>query len=189
VDRRGIQGDDEASTISDEDEKISLSEGPSLKAKAFLNQLESKGPDLELTKIDEDVEMDCSTSSVTSEYRILNKKIDRAEAHSKNKGRELISSKQEVIRCYYKFGQVMSTRLEELKKIHPNKIHPNKSSRNILSREIKKKLNDVSSRVIKKRIRTARIIYEIFSVVGYEKIRLTTFTASSIGTFTDDDIK
>jgi hypothetical protein len=98
--------------------------------------LESKGPDLEVTKTEEDVEMDCSTSS---EYRILNKKIDRAEAHLKNKGRELTSSKQEVIRCYYKLDQVMSTRLEELKKIHPTK-----SLRNILSREIKKKLNDVS---------------------------------------------
>jgi hypothetical protein len=63
VDHRGIQEDEESSTISDEaDEKISLSEGPSLKVKAFLNQLESKDPDLELTEIEEDVGMDCTST-------------------------------------------------------------------------------------------------------------------------------
>ncbi|CAB4385650.1 unnamed protein product [Rhizophagus irregularis] len=114
--------------------------------KAFLNQLESKGPNLELTEIEEDVETDCITNSLreqssdASKYRILNKKIDRAEAYSKNKGRE-----------------VMSTRLEELKKIHQTK-----SSRNIFSREIKKKLNDVSPSVIKMRIRTARNMRNFF---------------------------
>jgi hypothetical protein len=75
VDHRGIQEDEVSSTISDEaDEKIRLSEGPLLKVKAFLNQLESKSPDLELTGIEEDVWMDCTTNSDTSEYRILNKK-------------------------------------------------------------------------------------------------------------------
>lgn len=117
-----------------------------MKVKAFLNQLESKGPNLELTEIEEDVETDCITNSLreqssdASKYRILNKKIDRAEAYSKNKGRE-----------------VMSTRLEELKKIHQTK-----SSRNIFSREIKKKLNDVSPSVIKMRIRTARNMRNFF---------------------------
>ncbi|RGB25832.1 hypothetical protein C1646_722794 [Rhizophagus diaphanus] len=80
--------------------------------------------------------MDCITnshreqSSDASEYRILNKKIDRAGAYSKNNRRE-----------------VMSTRLEELKKIHQIK-----SSRNIFSREIKRKLNDVSPSVIKREL-------------------------------------
>ncbi|EXX50566.1 uncharacterized protein OCT59_005925 [Rhizophagus irregularis] len=73
---------------------------------------------------------------------------------------------------------------EELKKIRPIG-----SSRNILNMVIKKKPNDASPSVIKKRIRTAKNIYEIFSAIGYEKIRLTTFTASSIKTFTDDNIK
>ncbi|CAB4494712.1 unnamed protein product [Rhizophagus irregularis] len=108
--------------------------------------LESKGPNLELTEIEEDVETDCITNSLreqssdASEYRILNKKIDQAEAYSKNKGRE-----------------VMSTRFKELKKIHQTK-----SSRNIFSREIKKKLNDVSPSVIKMRIRTARNMRNFF---------------------------
>ena len=79
--------------------------------------------------------MDCSTNSIITEYCILNRKIDQAETRSKNRGRELISSKQEVIRWYFKFGEAMNVRFEELKKIHPVK-----SSRDILNREVKKKL-------------------------------------------------
>ncbi|RIB30067.1 hypothetical protein C2G38_2153656 [Gigaspora rosea] len=86
-----------------------------------------------------------------------------------------------------KFGKADAEKLKELLKIP----FPLRTVQNKIVADIKKLLSsNTSINVIKKRIATARKIYDIFSTIGEDKIqRIRNFSASSIGAFKKHEVE
>ncbi|CAG8773492.1 10280_t:CDS:2 [Gigaspora margarita] len=120
-------------------------------------------------------------------FLLLYKNIDQAEKLLARLEKNVIHAKKEVILSYYQLRKAGAEKLKELLK----KPTPLCSAQNKIVADIKKLLpNNTSINVIKKRIATARKIYDIFSTIGEDKIqRIRNFSVSSIGAFKKDEIE
>ncbi|CAG8503572.1 8505_t:CDS:2, partial [Gigaspora margarita] len=120
-------------------------------------------------------------------FLLLYENIDQAEKLLACSEKNVIHAKKEVILSYYQLGKADAEKLKELLKI----LTPLRTAQNKIVADIKKLLpSDTSINVIKKRIATARKIYDIFNTIGEDKIqRIRNFSTSSIGAFKKDEIK
>ncbi|CAG8688205.1 14275_t:CDS:2, partial [Gigaspora rosea] len=120
------------------------------------------------------------SSSTAQGFLLLYKNIDQAK-------KLLARSEKNVIHAKKELEKADAEKLKELLKIPT----PLRTAQNKIVADIKKLLpSDTSINVIKKRIATARKIYDIFSTIGEDKIqRIRNFSASSIGAFKKDEIE
>ncbi|CAB5369567.1 unnamed protein product [Rhizophagus irregularis] len=92
---------------------------------------------------------------------------------------------RDVVLNYFRFGKALSERLSVLlQKKPPQTAHTD------LNSEVQDKLPDhVNRSMVRKRVDTARKIYDIFSVIGEDKIRrIKSFTASSFSDLTRPEV-
>ncbi|CAG8821271.1 15860_t:CDS:2 [Cetraspora pellucida] len=117
----------------------------------------------------------------------VEKDIDQAEELLAHSERNVVHAKKEVILSYYQFGKADAEKLKELLKISiPLRIAQSK-----IIAEVKKLLpSGTSINIIKRRIATARKIYDIFSTIGEDKIqRIRNFSASNFDVLQSNDPK
>ncbi|CAG8814657.1 14589_t:CDS:2, partial [Gigaspora margarita] len=127
------------------------------------------------------------SSSTAQGFLLLYENIDQAEKLLARSEKNVIHTKKEVILSYYQLGKADAEKLKKLLKI----LTPLRTAQNKIVADIKKLLpSNTSINVIKKRIATARKIYDIFSTIGEDKIqRIRNFSVSSIGAFKKDEIE
>jgi len=92
---------------------------------------------------------------------------------------------RDVVLNYFRFGKALSERLAVLlQKKPPQTAHTD------LNSEVQDKLPDhMNKSMVRKRVDTARKIYDIFSVIGEDKIRrIKSFTASSFSDLTRPEV-
>ena len=92
---------------------------------------------------------------------------------------------RDAVLIYFRFGKALSERLAVLlQKKPPQTAHTD------LNSEVQDKLPDyVKKSLVRKRVDTARKIYDIFSVIGEDKIRrIKSFTASSFSDLTRAEV-
>jgi hypothetical protein len=125
-----------------------------------------------------------SMSAMIDTHNFLKLYHEITKAESKNE-----KTNQEVIQCYYNFGELLSQRFEfhygQIKNEQLSQIEVNKEVRNYLP-------SDITENAFKKRIERARKIYFLFSRdhIGKVKImQVKSFTAQLIGKLSLDDIK
>ncbi|CAG8565078.1 1262_t:CDS:2, partial [Paraglomus occultum] len=96
-------------------------------------------------------------------FLLLYENIDQAEKLLARSERNVIRTKKEVILSYYQFGKADAEKLNELLNISI----PLCTAQNKIVADVKKLLpSGTSVNVIKRRIATARKIYDIFSTIG-----------------------
>ncbi|RIB12899.1 hypothetical protein C2G38_2327338 [Gigaspora rosea] len=115
--------------------------------------------------------------STAQEFLLLYENIDQAEKLLARSEKNIIHAKKEVILSYYQLEKADAEKLKELLKI-PTPLY---TAQNKIIVDIKKLLpSDTSINVIKKRIATARKIYDIFSTIGEDKIQRSEILAHQV---------
>ncbi|CAG8662530.1 14812_t:CDS:2, partial [Dentiscutata heterogama] len=100
-------------------------------------------------------------------FLLLYVNIDQAKELLARSERNVVHAKKEIILSYYQFGKADAEKLKELLKISI----PLCTAQSKIVAEVKKLLpSSTSVNVIKRRIATARKIYNIFSTIGEDKI-------------------
>ncbi|CAG8673060.1 7016_t:CDS:1, partial [Acaulospora morrowiae] len=98
--------------------------------------------------------------------------------------RKVCKQENQTISCYYKFGKALKDRLDEfIEKKHVN-------ARETLSKEVCGNFPPgTSPNLVKKKMEKARKIYDLFSVIGENKIqRVRSFSVDAISSLTKDEI-
>ncbi|RIA79036.1 hypothetical protein C1645_746167, partial [Glomus cerebriforme] len=115
---------------------------------------------------------------VSNQLHKLYYDIDVAEKKGDQPNRDAVLN-------YFRFGKVLSEHLAKL--IQKN---PPQTAHTKLNEEVRERLSiHVDKNVVRRRVDTARKIYDIFSVIGEDKIcRIKSFTASSFSDLTRSEV-
>ncbi|CAG8771721.1 26804_t:CDS:2 [Gigaspora margarita] len=101
------------------------------------------------------------------------------------------STNQELIRCYYSFGDALSKRLNYYK----NLKHGDLASQALVNEEVREQIGEkISNDTLRKRTEKARKIYALFNSIFKDRgkemiVRIKTFSASSISKLSWEEIE
>ncbi|RGB26884.1 hypothetical protein C1646_720091 [Rhizophagus diaphanus] len=175
--RPGKRSNETADTSTNKKSKRSVRPEDSNVLKKLIRELSIGTPKVSEVKERESL-YKMSQQPDTSSFLTLYCKIANAEASNE-------TSNQEVVRCYFHFGEALSRRIDFFK--DTQELHEAQRS---VNDEVREQLpKEVNKNSLWKKTEMARKIYDLFRRIGSDKIqRVRTFTVSGIAKLSWDRI-